>query len=44
MHLGGTYVKIEEGKKENLHLKAITVVDPVTGQFEIVQYDDKIER
>ena len=30
-----------QGKKENLHLKAVAVIDPVTGWFEIVQYDDK---
>ena len=29
-----------KGKKENLHLKAITMINPVTGWFEIAQYDD----
>ena len=29
-------------KKENLHIKAVTIIDPVTGWFEVVQYDDKI--
>ena len=29
-------------KKENLHLKAITVIDPVTGWFEIAKYEYKI--
>ena len=26
----------------NLHLKAVTVIDPVTGWFEVIRYDDKI--
>ena len=25
-----------------LNLKAVTIIDPVTGLFEITQYDDKI--
>ena len=36
------YVIRITGKKLNLHLKAVTITDPVTGCFEIVQYDDKI--
>ena len=30
------------GKKENFHLKDFTMIDPVTGWFEIAQYNDKI--
>ena len=30
-----------EGKKENLHLKSVTTIDPITGWFEIAQYKDK---
>ena len=41
MHLGGPYVIIIKGKKENLHLKSITMVDPVTGWFEKLQNGDK---
>ena len=29
-------------KKENLHLKSVTMIDPVTGWYEIAQYEDKI--
>ena len=31
-----------KGKKDNLRLKSVTIINPVTGWFEIVQYDDKI--
>ena len=31
----------EKDKKEKIHLKSVTIVDPVTGWFEIAQYDDK---
>ena len=31
-----------KGKERNLHIKAVTMIDPVTGWFEIVHYDDKI--
>ena len=36
------YVIMTKGKKENLRLKAVTMIDPVTIWFEIVQYNDKI--
>ena len=29
------------GKKSKLHIKAVTMINPVTGWFEIAQYDDK---
>ena len=29
----GTYVLREKGNKENLNLKSITVIDPITGWF-----------
>ena len=32
----------KEDKNEKLHIKAVTLIDPVTGWFEVVQYDDKI--
>ena len=35
------YVIRRNGKKENLHLKSVTVIHPVTGWFEIDEYDDK---
>ena len=38
----GPYVIRLKGKKENLHLKAVTSIDPVPGWFENVCYDDKI--
>ena len=31
-------VKVQE---KNLHLKDVTMIDPVTGWFEVAQYDDK---
>ena len=31
----GHYDIRRKGKKENLHLKAFTIIDPVTGWFEI---------
>ena len=36
----GTYTITINGKKENLHLKAVTMIYPVTGWFEITRYDD----
>ena len=33
-----TYIKQRKGKKENLHLKAVTMIDRVTRCFEVVQY------
>ena len=35
------YVIRRKGKKENLHLKAVNIIDNVTGWFEIAQYNDK---
>ena len=32
---------MRKGKKENLHLKSVTMIDPVTGWFEVLRYDDK---
>ena len=39
----GPYTIKINGKKKNLHPKSITMIDPVTGWFEIAQYDDKID-
>ena len=36
-----TYVIRRKLKKEKLNLKAVTIVDPVIGWFEITQNDDK---
>ena len=30
-----------KGKKENLNINAVTMIDPVTGWFKIMQYDIK---
>ena len=38
----GTYVIRRKDKQENLHIKAVKMINPVTGWFEVVQYDDKI--
>ena len=37
----GRYVIRRRGKKENLYLKYVTMIDNVTGWFEIAQYEDK---
>ena len=37
----GSHVIRHKGKKENLHLKSVTVINPITRWFEVVQYDDK---
>ena len=42
MDIIGTYAIIIQGQKENLNINAITMIDPVTGWFEITEYDDKI--
>ena len=42
MDIIGPYSIIIKGKKENLHLKAVPMIDPVTGWFEITKYEDKI--
>ena len=42
VYLIGTYIIRAKGKKENLHLKNVTMIDPVTEWFEVVRYDDKI--
>ena len=36
--LKGPYVIRQKGKKENSHLKAVTMIDTVTGWSEIAQY------
>ena len=41
VYLIGTYTIRKEGEKENLVLKAATIIGPVTGWFEIAQYDNK---
>ena len=33
--------KIERIGQEDLELKAVTMIDPATSWFEVVQYDDK---
>ena len=30
-----------KGQKENLNLKDVTMIDPITGCFDITQYDNK---
>ena len=42
MDIIGTYVIKIKGHKENLNLKDVTVIDPVTGCFEITKYNNKI--
>ena len=37
----GPFLVRRKGKKENLHLKSVTMINSVTGWFEIAQYDDK---
>ena len=37
----GTYVIRRKGRKENLHIISVMMIDPVTGWFEIAQYQDK---
>ena len=37
-------VTIRKIQKGNLHLKSVTMIDHVTGGFEIAQYNDKRER
>ena len=34
------YVIMRQRKKEKLNIKAITMIEPVTGWLEIMQYDD----
>ena len=41
MDLIGEYTIKCKGKDNNLKIKAITMIDPATGWFEIKQYDDK---
>ena len=36
------YIKSRKLHKENLNLKAVTMIDNVTAWFEITQYNDKI--
>ena len=35
------YVRIRKVREENLNLKAVKMIDPVTGWSEITQYDDQ---
>ena len=42
VYLIDPYVIRRNGKKENLNLKFVTSIDPVTRWFETKQYDDKI--
>ena len=42
MDLIGNYVIRRKGNRENSHLKAVTMIDPVTRWFEISQYNNKI--
>ena len=42
VYIIGPYVIVRKGKRKNLHLNAVTMIDPVTGWFEIAQYEDKI--
>ena len=42
VYLIGPSVIRRRNKKENLHLKSVVIIDPVTGLFEIAQYEDKI--
>ena len=37
----GPYVIRRKCNKENLHLKAVMIIDSVTGWFEIAQYEDR---
>ena len=37
----GPYVIIRKVNKENLHLKAVTMINPLTGWFEIAQHEGK---
>ena len=37
----GPYVIIRKCKKENIHKKDFTMIDNLTGWFEIGQYEDK---
>ena len=37
----GIYVILIKGYNENLYLKAVMMIDPVTGWFEIKRYKDK---
>ena len=37
----GTFVVWIKGHKENINIKAVTMIDPVTRWFGIAKYDDK---
>lgn len=41
VNLIGPYQIKQKGIEQPLILKAVTMIDPVTGWFEITQYDDK---
>ena len=42
MDIIDTYVLRMKGQKQNLNLKYVTMIDPVTRWFEIMHYNDKI--
>ena len=44
VYLIGTYDILLRGNKENLHLKAVTMIYTVTVWFEVLRYDDKRAR
>ena len=37
----GPYGIFRKRKKENLHIKAVIMIDPVTGCFELIKYNNK---
>ena len=41
VYLIGPYVIRRKCKREKLHLKSVTMIDPITGWFEVVGYYDK---
>ena len=40
VNLIGTYGIRHKVKKEKLHIKAVAMIHPITGWFEVVQYHD----
>ena len=36
-----SYLIQRNKQKENLNIKSVTMIDPVTGWFEVTQYNDK---
>ena len=41
VYLIGPYVIQIKDKKENLHIKDVTMIDTVIGYFEVLRYEDK---